>query len=77
MTPEDLVSEHIDVIKQEEITLLRQHIHVSDQESVPEILGVMARMLRGGRATASIEVKFNQGGCKTILTEQVTSRELK
>lgn len=77
MTLKDLVSEKIDVMRQEELALLRQQIHISDQETVPDTLAAMARLLRSGRATATIEVKFNQGGCVGIIAEQVTSRDVK
>lgn len=76
MTPEDLIAAHIEVVKRESITLMRQHIRVKDQETVAETIGDLARMFRSGRATAKLEVMFNQGGCKAIVTEQVTAKEV-
>lgn len=76
MTPEDLIAAHIEVVKREKIELMRQHIRVTDQGQVPETVFELARMFRAGRATAKLEVMFNQGGCKAIVTEQVTAKEI-
>lgn len=76
MTPEDLIAAHIEVVKREKIELIRQHIRVIQQETVAETLSDLAKMFRTGRATAKLEVMFNQGGCKAIVTEQVTSKEI-
>lgn len=77
MTPKDFVAEHIEVEKTEEISTLRQHIRVTNQDAVPEIVGDISRYLREGKATGEFTVKFNQGGCRAIVTEQVTREVVK
>jgi hypothetical protein len=44
---------------------------------VPEIVGDISRYLREGKATGEFTVKFNQGGCRAIVTEQVTREVVK
>jgi hypothetical protein len=73
--PKNLIADHIEVDKKEEITIFRQHIHVTDQDAVPDVVGDLSRYLRRGKATGEFTVRFNQGGCRAIVTEQVT-REL-
>jgi hypothetical protein len=75
--PNDLIADNIEVDKTEEITLYRQHIHVTDQDAVPEVVGDLSRLLRNGKATGEFTVRFNQGGCRFIVTEQVTREVVK
>lgn len=77
MVPRNLVAENIEVEKTEEVTTFRQHIIVTSQDAVPEILSEISRSLREGKATGEMMVKFNQGGCRAIVTEQVTREVVK
>lgn len=77
MKPKDLMAENIEVEKSEEVTTFRQHIRVTSQDAVPEIIGDISRYLREGKATGEFTVKFNQGGCRAIVTEQVTREIVK
>lgn len=72
--PKELIADHIDVIKQEELSLFRNHIRIAKQEDVPEIVADICRYLRSGKGSGELKVMFNQGGCKAIVTEQVTER---
>lgn len=72
MAPRNLVSQNIEVDKTETVETFRQHIHVTDQASVPQIVSDIAMNLAQGKATGEFTVRFNQGGCRAIFTEQVT-----
>lgn len=78
MTPDKtFVLENIEVDKTEEVTIRRHHIHVTDQNCVPEVVSNLSRMLRDGKETGEFTVRFNQGGCRAIVTEQVTKEIIK
>ena len=75
--PTDLIASHIEVNKTEEVTIYRQHIHVTDQDSVQDVVSELSRYLHDGKATGEFTVRFNQGGCRAIVTEQVTKEVVK
>lgn len=58
------------VVKNTEVSLIRQLIHLDSQDKILSVLGSMIRWMRVGKFTGHIHIQMNQGGVKKIETEQ-------